>query len=495
MLKGSTAVSTRKSLLFSFLDRYASLVVEVASSMLLARLLTPSDIGVFSVTMALLALGTTVRDMGAGQYVAQERQLTPDRIRAVWAVQLGVGLLLSVVVFAASIPVASFYNEPRMRSIMVVIAVNYAINPFGSITYALLMRDMRYDSVAIIRFSAALVGSVVSVVLAWNGNGPMSLAWGSLSATAAGALASICLRPRSAPWLPGIAGIPRVLSFGTKMTATTIIGTLARCGPEFFLGKVQGFVGAGLYSRANGLAGMFNKLVMDGVYPVALSLFAKEARAGVDVRDSFRMSVCYVTALAWPFAVVICFLAHPLVRALYGDQWDQAVDIARLLSVAVAFAVPAGLCHGVLVATGAVSKILKVSILSGISTLCLAGVGACYGLTQIGVAMVVSSLITSFLWLTTVKSVIQFDWHSLLRASLSNVWLCAAAAIAPAAVCLAWGAEPADPIPSLVVGATGSFVAFLAALKLTRHPFSAEVDTLLSTIKQTLFRRRASKGA
>ncbi|TAM43293.1 MAG: hypothetical protein EPN61_08505 [Burkholderiaceae bacterium] len=82
-------MSTRKSLVFSFLDRYASLAISIVSSMVIARLLTPTEIGVFSVTMVRLMFVSTVRDLGAGQYLIQEKELTTERIRAVWAVQLG----------------------------------------------------------------------------------------------------------------------------------------------------------------------------------------------------------------------------------------------------------------------------------------------------------------------------------------------------------------------------------------------------------------------
>src|SRR6185503_18827477 len=103
-------MSTRKSLFFSFLDRYASLLITVASPMVIARLLTPTEIGVFSVTMVLLMFVATVRDMGAGQYLIQEKNLTTERIRAVWAVQLGLGLGLACLVLLASNLVAVFYN-------------------------------------------------------------------------------------------------------------------------------------------------------------------------------------------------------------------------------------------------------------------------------------------------------------------------------------------------------------------------------------------------
>ena len=56
--------------------------------------------------------------------------------------QLGLGLLLAVGVPAASIPVSMVYQEPRMRAIMMVVALNYAINPFGSLTYAWQIREM-----------------------------------------------------------------------------------------------------------------------------------------------------------------------------------------------------------------------------------------------------------------------------------------------------------------------------------------------------------------
>jgi O-antigen/teichoic acid export membrane protein len=174
-------MSTRKSLFFSFLDRYASLVISVASSMVIARLLTPAEIGIFSVTMVLLMLVSTVRDMGAGQYLVQEKELTTERIRAVWAVQLGLGLGLACLVLLASYPVSVFYKEPRMRDIMLVVALNYAVNPFGSLTYAWLMREMRFESVALMRFSGGLTGALVSIWLAWRDYGPISLAFGSLS--------------------------------------------------------------------------------------------------------------------------------------------------------------------------------------------------------------------------------------------------------------------------------------------------------------------------
>ncbi|MBK6295641.1 MAG: oligosaccharide flippase family protein [Rhodoferax sp.] len=136
-------MSARKSLIFSFLDRYVSLAITIISSMVLARLLTPGDIGIFSVTAVLLSFVSTIGAMGVGLYLVQEKDLTVDRIRAAWALQLGLGLAMACLVSLASYPVAAFYDEPRMRDIMLVVSLNYAINPFGSLTHSWLVREMR----------------------------------------------------------------------------------------------------------------------------------------------------------------------------------------------------------------------------------------------------------------------------------------------------------------------------------------------------------------
>ena len=85
-------MSSRKALAYSFVDRYAGLLLAVASSMVVARLLTPAEIGVFSVSMVMLSFISVLRDFGAGQYLVQEKELTTERIRAVWALQLGLGV-------------------------------------------------------------------------------------------------------------------------------------------------------------------------------------------------------------------------------------------------------------------------------------------------------------------------------------------------------------------------------------------------------------------
>lgn len=471
-------MSTRKSLLFSFLDRYASLAISIISSMLIARLLTPAEIGVFSVTMVLLTFVSTVRDMGAGQYLVQEKELTTERIRAVWAVQLGLGVGLACVVLLASYPVALFYSEPRMFDILLVIALNYAINPFGSLTYAWLMREMQFENVALMRFSAGMAGALVSVWLAWQHFGPISLAFGSLASTVINALVAIYFRPKSFPWLPGTSEIKRVLAFGSKLTASSVVNVFANGAPELLLGKLQDLSAVGLYSRSSGLVQMFHRLFVDAVAVVCLPWFAKQSRDEGNFVEPFLKATAYVTALGWAFCLAVICLAHPMVLLLYGNQWTQSVDLARLLAVAMIFSVPTALCGTALMSAGAATTIAKVTLINAVQSVCFLAAGATVGLMAVGAAAVAAASVSAIVLLRATCRNIGVAAGMLGTALRQSAVVAVFSAIGPALALWLYGPYPEQFVAPLILGGLGGAVGFVVGVLATGHPLRVELTAL-----------------
>ncbi|WP_426116191.1 oligosaccharide flippase family protein [Massilia sp. PWRC2] len=478
----------RKSLVFSYLDRYASLIINIVSSMVIARMLTPADIGVFSVTVVLLTFIASIRDMGAGNYLVQEKEITIDRVRAVWAVQLGLGVLLALVVLAASVPVALFYKEPRMRDIMLVVALNYAINPFGSLTYAWQIREMRFDALAIVRFSATLAGAVVSIVCAWRGYGPISLAYGSLASTTVNAAMAVHYRPAWFPWLPGIKEIRRVLAFGSQTTGAAVIQNIAGNAPELLLAKLQSMTATGLYSRASGLILMFERLVLAGIGAVAVSWFAKQSRDHGDIAQPFIKATSYICAIGIAFSLGTIFLAHSAMRVLYGPQWDGAIELTRLLAVALAFSLPASMCNAALMATGGASRVLRGTAVTTVIAVILVTIGAYGGLTQMGVCLIISSAFRTIYWLQQTRAALGFAWSDLGSAVWKSTLVGMGAGVAPLLVYCIFGALPANIWWPLVFGVPGAFIGFVAMSTLVKHPIQEEISSALALIKQMVLR-------
>lgn len=452
--------------------------------MVIARLLTPAEIGVFSVTMVLLMFVATVRDMGAGQYLVQEKNLTTERIRAVWAVQLGLGLSLALLMMLVSYPVSVFYEEPRMRDIMLVVALTYAINPFGSLTYAWLMREMRFESVALMRFSAGLIGALVSIWLAWESFGPISLAFGSLASAVVNALVAIYFRPKWFPWLPGIAEIRRVLSFGSKITGSSVANVIARGAPELLLGKLQSITAVGLFSRASGLVQMFHRLFVDAVVSVCMPWFAKNSREYGGVVDPFLKATSYVTVFGWSFCLAIVCLAHPIVRVLYGNQWDQSVDLARLLAVAMIFRVPVALCPTALLASGAASTIARVALFSAIQSVTLVSFGASRDLFTLGYAMIAAEFVNGVLWYRATAKQINLPTLRLLSTLGKSAAVALLSALGPVIAFWLYGPSPEVFVMPLILGGVGGVSGFLVGVIVFQHPLNVEIKLIYSRLKR-----------
>ncbi len=471
-------MSTRKALALSFLDRYSGLVIHTASSMVIARLLTPSEIGIYSVTMVLLGFIATFRDLGAGQYLVQNKSLTEEKMRATWSVQLGLGLFLAVLVLAAAVPVARFYGEPQMVEIMLVLALNFAITPFLAYPNAWLVREMRFGSIAGVRFVGALVHGVSAIGMAWVGFGPVSLAWANALTTVASIVAIWAFAHPSLPWRPITRGIGDVVSFGGKLTATSLMNTLSGGAPELLLGKLQSMVDAGLFSRGQGLVTMFQRLVLDAVNSVALPYFARQSREARDLGVSFLVAMELITGLGWAFFSGVALMAYPAIRILYGTQWDAAVDPARWLAVACACSIPAAICSPPLIGIGAINDVLKATLLSMLATLAATALGALLSLLQLSQCLIVAGLLSSAFWIVTVRKHIAFTSGAMLRVWGKSLLVALGASVASVAVIFHWGWRPDELLLSALFSGIGGVLGALLVAWASGHQLWLEISRL-----------------
>lgn len=466
--------STRRALVFSFLDRYSALLLSIVASMAVARLLTPAELGVFSVSMVFIMFISAMRDLGAGQYLVQEKELTPDRISATWTVLLGTGTLMALVVLAAAYPVAAFFHEPRMVPIMWVISLNFAVNPLGSMTYAWLMREMRFDALATMRFSASVAGAGTSVLLAWRGFGPISLAWGNLASTLVNAAVSLRFRPAHFGWRLGTKELRRVVSFGGRISATSVVLNIGAGAPEFMLGKLQSLSAAGLYSRGNGLAAMFQKLVLDATATVAMPLLAREYRESGHIGEPLVRALTYVTALGWSFFAGIALLGYPMVRLLYGWQWDQSVPLVRLLALGMSIGLPAALCPQALTATGRAGQILRASSTVLVIQLLCIGAGAFHSLQGAGIGFCVAQCLALPVWAHICRQQFAVPWAALGHGLVRSIGVAAVTSIVPLGFLLWQDGRPAlNPVTVIGAGLVGLPV-FVLAAHLLKHPIAHE---------------------
>lgn len=214
----------RKSLIYSAMDSYAGLALQLLSTVVIAGLLTPEQIGVFAVAAVFAALASTFRDFGVAKYLIQERDLDDDMIHAALAVNITISWAMAVLLFLLAPVAGGFYRNAGIADAMRVQAANFLLIPFGAVTMAWIRREMNFKPIFIAGLMVNATSFAVSVTLALRGFGYMSLAWSSLAGVVVTVLASVWMRPRDFPRWPGLKRVDRVFQFGKFASGIYIFG-------------------------------------------------------------------------------------------------------------------------------------------------------------------------------------------------------------------------------------------------------------------------------
>lgn len=342
----------RLSLVITFLSSNGATAVNFLVTIVLARLLSPAEIGIYSITAVLTAIAHIFRDFGVGSYLQREKELTPEKVRAAIGVLLTSSWAIALTLFIASPYAAAYYRQPGIESIMQVLALGFVFIPFGSVTHALLTREFRAKEQAMVNIAGTAAFASSSIILASLGYSYMSMAWANLINIVVTVIAYIPFRPKHAPWLPSFRGWRKVMNFGTGAILGNSVGAINNALPDMVLGKLGGAHDVGIMSRAMSTTNIFIQVAGPTVHYAVLPYLAQRHHAGESLRDPLSRAVSYLTVCAWPAIFVTAVFAHEIVLFLYGAKWLEAVPIIQIVCITVALGIPFNFNVAALMAIG-----------------------------------------------------------------------------------------------------------------------------------------------
>ncbi len=235
---------------------------------------------------------------------------------------------------------------------MLILALNFALTPFGAVTMACVRREMGFRSLAVADSLSACVSLATSVFLAYRGYGAASLAWASVAGTLASCIASLFLRPAYLPWRPSLKGAGAILGFGSMTTSSTILGYLNMSAADLVLGKLAGMSAVAYFNRSASLSRFFGQMLNKALGPVLLPAMSAIRRNGGDMRTAFLDGTALLTGVTWPAYAVIAVASEPLILLLFGDQWQAAVPLVPYIALTAAISATHFLCGTTYTARG-----------------------------------------------------------------------------------------------------------------------------------------------
>ena len=469
--------SVRRSLWYSFADNHVGMLLQLASSLVIARLLTPGEIGIFAVAAVFAALASTFRDFGVVEYLIQSKELTPGRIRAAFGVNLMVSWFIAAVMFLASDAVATFYSQPGVGSVMRVQALNFVLIPFGAITMAYHRRNMNYRPLFIAGLLSNLTGLGVVLVAVLAGHSYMSMAWSSLAGVAVFVLVSFFYRPVELPRWPSLAGIGEVFHFGKHAVGIYFLGQLGKSAPEAVIGRVLDMPSVAYFGRADGLVEIFRRAILNTVGKVCLPFFSEATRSGKPLHGAYLRAVELLIGIGWPFLLCVGIAAEGIIRFLYGPQWAASVPLAHILCAAGIIRLPYALATEAMIAAGRIERSHQLVWLNQAVLIACLGLVIPFGLTGACWGLLLAAVLGSLMTHMHLRSVIKLEMAAILRVCLSAGGVALVTSL-PLVGLAAFINQSASFMWFVPLAGLTSLLAWAMALKVSKHPILSEIRRL-----------------
>jgi O-antigen/teichoic acid export membrane protein len=311
-------------------------VIQLATLVVLARLLTASDYGIIAMVSSVIGIGAVLGDFWLSQAAVQRLDLTPAQASNLFWINSVVGLVLGGIVLLIGPLLVVFYHQPVLASICAVLAPTFLLSGLAAQFRAEATRAMRFRWLAIVDVASQGSALLVALIIAIAGGGYWALVW-QLVALPLSTLVMLVLATKWRPGLPSMSGGMRgLISFGASTVATQGVNYVSSNLDSVLVGRYWGSADLGIYTRAYQLFALPIAQLAQPLTRVALPILARLTDGEQYLRYLKRSQLVLCYLLIGVLAVVAS-AASPLLGVVLGPQWSGGGIYLEILAIGGVF--------------------------------------------------------------------------------------------------------------------------------------------------------------
>lgn len=323
----------RSGLLWSALQNWGVRLSSLLLFMVLARLLTPEQLGLFAASTVVLAFLNLLAEQGLGEAVVQRETITQQQMNSVFLLNMGVSLLIVVLLWFMAPWVARWMKLPELVDILRVssLAMPLTAAAFGQM--AMRKRNFQYRWLATTALISTVLSGVVALVLVLKGFGVWSLVVQSL-AYAALVTAMLWFKAEwRFTWDTDFRGVRPLMAYGGNRLFTYVLDFANTRYIEIFLASALGPAALAVYSVGVRVHQALMQTMSSTILEVAHNGFSRLANDRPALINAYYKSVTATATLAVPVFCLVGAVAPSLTVTLFGARWEGSAEVMRLMSI------------------------------------------------------------------------------------------------------------------------------------------------------------------
>ena len=328
---------TIRNFLWRFAERCGAQAVTLIVSIVLARILTPSDFGTVSLVMVFTTIMQVFVDSGLGTALIQKKDADDLDFSSVFYFNFTVCLILYAVMFMAAPLIAGFYNDIYLTSIIRVISLTIIISGVKGIQQSYVSRNMLFKRFFFATLGGTIFSAFLGIALAYAGFGVWAIVAQQLSNTAIDTLIlwlTVKWRPKKMFSWERLKGL---FSFGWKMLVSALLDTVYNNLRSLVIGKLYSSADLAYYNQGDKFPSVIANNINTSIDSVLLPTMASVQDDASRVKAMTRRAIKTSTYIMAPLMMGLAFCAEPIVQLVLTDKWLQCVPFLRIFCITYMF--------------------------------------------------------------------------------------------------------------------------------------------------------------
>lgn len=389
ILKGSITSGIK----CSSISQFGRQAMQLVTTIILARLLSPSDFGLFGMAGVVIGFINLFKDLGTSAAVIQKEHTSKEFLSSIFWANITFGFFAMIILFIIAPLAGALYREPRIGPILKVLSIILFISGFNIVQQAILERDLEFLKLMKVEIVATASGSLIGIGAAFMNVGVWSFVWQSLTML----IVSTALLWTSSNWRPRMVfhwlEIKSIRRYSLNLTGFNIFNYFARNADYFLIGRYLGAQDLGYYALAYRVMVFPVEAISSVLGRVMFPVYAKLQADDAKFRYAYLKVTGNIALISFPMMLGLWVVAKPFVLTVFGTPWSPVILLLLILA-------PVGLAQSIGTTVGTIYQakgrtdwMLRWGIGSGTLVVIAFVVGLQWGIVGVTMAYAIVSLI------------------------------------------------------------------------------------------------------
>ncbi len=362
-------------------------------SIVLSRMITPSEFGLTSMLSIFISLATLLVGSGLSFALVRDKNASKDDFSTVFYFNIGISITLYLILFFCSPIIANFYKQPELVGLTRWIALVFVINSFGMIQNTILIINLDFKKQTIINMTGLIISVVVSIIMALNHFGVYSIVAQSLTQAF---IVNLILWLTSS-WKPigvfSFESFKKLWKYSSNILFTGLFTTVVMNIDNLIVGKIFKPHVLGLFTRAKSTRAIPEMIFVNMLNTTSFSILTKLNDKKEEFIQKHMLFYKLTAYFIIPFVVGFSACSHHFIQILYGDKWMDSVPFLKIIAFVTIPNMMAALFTQTILSYGNSALYMKVNVVKRSINLLTIPVGIFFGIKIFILSIVIISYI------------------------------------------------------------------------------------------------------